>query len=200
MGGYSPGAATAPQLLIEGRAVVARPVQADDVASLTHLLMRLSASTSLQRFLAARSFDLALAQAEAERIAAARTRDRLALVAVASHFGLDDVIGVVELARLAGEDDAAEVAVLVRDDMQARGVGSLLMDTLAATALSLGIKALHVELLAENDAMRRLAARVGRPLVLMRRDGLLTLRVTLGAPESQVAPVQAGAPARGRAA
>lgn len=169
------------QLPAPGRPIAVRPAEADDIGPLTGFLMRLSAHTCHQRYLAARSFSLALARDEAARIAAARTRHHLAFVAEAPLFGVDEVVGVAELARLAGEPAVGELAVVVRDDLQGAGVGSRLALAVAEAAPRLGIHTLHIEQLADNSAMRRLAARLGDAAVIGRADGVLQLRVRLGA-------------------
>lgn len=166
-------------LVARGSSIVTREVQADDIGALTGFLTRLSARTCHQRYLAARSFTLATAHTEAARIAGARTHDHVALVAVTPSFGVDDMAGVAELARLDGEGDVGELAVVVRDDMQGAGIGSLLAHASAAAAVRLGIHTLHIELLADNEAMRRLAAHIGEPVIIGRSGGLLQLRVRL---------------------
>jgi RimJ/RimL family protein N-acetyltransferase len=172
----------APSLFAQGRQITVRQVRADDIDLLTSFHTRLSARTCQQRYLAARSFSLELAHAEATRIAAARTRQHIALVASAPLFGIEDLVGVAELARLPGEHGVGELAVAVRDDLQGSGIGSLLVRAVAVSASQLGIGTLHIELLAENSAMRRLAAHVGELVVVGRTDGVLQLRVKLHTP------------------
>ena len=120
--------------LADGRAVSVRPVQPDDAGMLAQLLLRLSPRSCHQRYLAARAFSPDTAQAEAERIVAARTRRHIALVAVAAQGDGDELLGVAELARLDEGHGLGELAVMVRDDMQRAGIGALLMDGLAAAA------------------------------------------------------------------
>lgn len=179
-------------LFVQGRQVTVRQVRADDIGLLTNFHTHLSARTCHQRYLAARSFSLELARAEAMRIAAARTRQHIAIVANAPLFGRDDLVGVAELARLPGEHSVGELAVTVRDELQGCGIGTLLMRAIAVAAPQLGISTLHIEQFAENSAMRRLAAQVGDPVVIGRADGVLQLRVDLHAPaaagESQQRP------------
>lgn len=193
-----------PTLFVRGRPVTARQARADDIGLLTGFHVRLSALTCQQRYLAARSFPLDLARAEAVRIAAARTRQHIALVASAPLFGMEDLVGVAELARLPGEQDVGELAVLVRDDLQGGGIGTLLVRAIAAAAPQLGINTLHVELLAENRAMWRLAARIGEPVIVGHADGVLQLRVALDTPAatgtSQRTPQWQGPAAPRRAA
>lgn len=172
-------------LFVQSREITVRQVRADDIGLLTGFHLRLSASTCHQRYLAARSFSLASAREESVRIAAARTRQHIALVASAPLFGMDDLVGVAELARLPGEHGVGELAVVVRDDLQGGGIGSLLVRGIALAAPQLGISTLHIDLLADNAAMRRLAAHVGEPVVIGRADGALQLSVKLYTPAAE---------------
>jgi acetyltransferase len=167
--------------LADGRAVSVRPVQPDDAGMLAQLLLRLSPRSCHQRYLAARAFSPDTARAEAERIVAARTRRHLALVAVAAQGDGDELLGVAELARLDEGHGLGELAVMVRDDMQRAGIGALLMDGLAAAAPQLGLRALQMDVLAGNVAMRRLAGRLGAPSIAWMGDGVVQLRVELAA-------------------
>jgi acetyltransferase len=167
--------------LVNGRAVSLRPVQPDDAGMIAQLLLRLSPRSCHQRYLVARAFSLDSARVEAERIVAARTRSHLALLAVAPQLGGEELLGIAELARLDDGRDLGELAVTVRDDMQRAGVGTLLTEGLAAIAPRLGLRALQMDVLAGNVAMRRLAARLGPPSVAWMGDGVVQLRVELAA-------------------
>jgi acetyltransferase len=198
------GPLLAPSLSVQSRSITARQVRADDIGPLTGFLTRLSARTCHQRYLAVRSFSLASARAEAMRIAAARNHQHLAFVASVPLFGMDDLVGVAELARLAGEEGVGELAVVVRDDLQGSGIGSLLLRAITVAAPLLDIHTLHIELLSDNSAMRRLAAHVGEPRIIGRADGVLQLRVQLDTPtalgDSQMAQTWRGLSAPKRAA
>ena len=62
------------------------------------------------------------------------------IIAVASYFGLTDT--------------AAEVAFAVDDRFQGKGIGTLLLERLAARAADHGFQRFHATTLAENTAMR----------------------------------------------
>lgn len=192
------GAAEQP-LFVAGGAVSVRQVRADDVSMLTQLLLRLSPRSCHQRYLAVRAFTPESARAEAERIAAARTRHHIALVAVAPRPGSDELVGVAELARLDEAAGLGELGLIVRDDMQRAGVGSLLLAALRAAALQLGLDTLQMDVLAGNMAMRRLAAYLGAPSVRWMGDGVVQLRVELAEASQRRLPYTAE-PAPRRAA
>jgi GNAT superfamily N-acetyltransferase len=72
-------------------------------------------------------------------------------VLVASHRG--EPVGI---ARLVRDGSTAELAVEVVDEWQSRGVGTILIDRLAADARAAGIERLEASVDPENTASRRL--------------------------------------------
>ncbi|WCN83051.1 GNAT family N-acetyltransferase [Micromonospora sp. LH3U1] len=86
---------------------------------------------------------------------------------------------VIAMANLVGEGDEAEVALLVRDDWQRRGLGSALLRRLAQHADRAGYAALVLHVQAENTPMLRTLQRLGRPGSAERDGALLTLTVPL---------------------
>jgi acetyltransferase len=58
-------------------------------------------------------------------------------------------------------DGAVELALLVRSDLKAMGLGSLLLDRLIARCRSRGLRGLTAVVLQENTRMLRLAERYG---------------------------------------
>src|SRR4029077_104948 len=114
---------------------------------------RLSPETVQLRFFTAHP---RLSDAEVERFTNVDGRDRAALVAV-----LDDGIGaVVRYDRSPGTDEA-EVAFVVEDAQQRRGVATLLLEHLAALARSNGITRFTAETLGPNRRMLDLSRDAG---------------------------------------
>ncbi len=66
------------------------------------------------------------------------------------------VVGVGRYIRLQQPPDAAEVAFVVADALQMRGLGSLLRDELVTAARRAGIRSFRAEVMRENRGMRRL--------------------------------------------
>jgi GNAT superfamily N-acetyltransferase len=66
----------------------------------------------------------------------------------------------VGIARLVREGDSAEVAFAVVDDLQGRGVGTVLADRLREDARAAGITSFHAEIRADNVSSQALLARV----------------------------------------
>lgn len=72
----------------------------------------------------------------------------------------------------------AELAVLVEDSYQGRGLGTALARHLAAAARLAGFRALRMDLLPSSDAAARTAAHLG-PVVAVVGQGVVTLTVPL---------------------
>jgi len=66
----------------------------------------------------------------------------------------------IGIARLVREDDSAEVAFAVADDWQARGVGTLLVERLAADARAAGIRRFTADVAPDNLPSRALLRRL----------------------------------------
>lgn len=90
--------------------------------------------------------------------------DRLALAAVAGDRPGAPGIGVARYVRSHDNPTEAEVAVVVRDEYQNRGIGTILLDDLAAAARDRGITAFTGSVMWQNarllDAIRSAGATV----------------------------------------
>ena len=134
-------------LLMDGRIVQVRPVFAGDEEALRVLYSRASPRSRYLRFFSAGiSVDR-----EVQRLVMPGD-DHVALVA--EHGGL--VVGVASYEVLNGGE--AELAILVDDAWQGDGIGSLLIEHLAAVARRAGIQELVGDVLASNVTMLRASA------------------------------------------
>jgi len=107
-----------------------------------------------------------------------RSAQQLTVVASAEVDGVEQVIGVAELARDAA-NPAAEIALVVADAYQRAGIGSALIVYLVAAARRQGLSALHATALAENMGVRRMIARIGAPYTTETRQGMTTIQIDL---------------------
>jgi RimJ/RimL family protein N-acetyltransferase len=80
-------------------------------------------------------------------------------------------IGVARFIRLPEAPDTAEAAVTVVDDMQRKGVATVLLRELMRCAEHGGIKTIRAEVLADNETMRTMLERAGATRVEMRSGG-----------------------------
>src|SRR5262245_27856829 len=143
-------------VLSDGGTVHVRPVQPDDAAAFRAFHDRLSSQSLYYRYFSPKP---RLTDAEVERFTCVDMVDRVALVALLG----DELIADARYDRWAGTDEA-EVAFTVADDHQGRGLGTLLLEHLAAIARSHGIARFTAEVLGENRAMLAVFARAGWPV------------------------------------
>jgi acetyltransferase len=74
--------------------------------------------------------------------------------------GTRPIFGVVRIAT-DPDKERAEFAIVVRDDIVGRGVGTLLMAKIIAYATSCGIREIFGDVLPENEAMLSICRRLG---------------------------------------
>ena len=84
----------------------------------------------------------------------------MALVAIDSSATPAEILGVSRIVA-DPENERAEFAVMVRSDMQGRGLGFQLMKDILACARKRGTKIVHGEVLAENRTMLQMATELG---------------------------------------
>lgn len=128
--------------LPSGETLHLRPIRPDDEERLERLFHRLSPRTIYMRFFS----PVARPSHRTLRYLSSVDHDgREAIVAVDG----DDIVGVARYDRRAGTDEA-EVAVLVEDAWQGRGLGRILTEHLAREARSHGVEAFTASMLGDN--------------------------------------------------
>ncbi len=170
-------------LLADGRIATVRSVLATDEAALVRLHEDVSEDSVRFRFFGANP---AAGRRYAEHLGAtAGTDDVLALVAV-----LDaDLVGVASAEVLPG--GRAEVSFLVSDAAHGLGIGTLLLEHLAAHARDRGITDFTADVLVENSTMARVLTDCGFDLERMSEHGVVTFRLSTAATERAVAAADA---------
>jgi RimJ/RimL family protein N-acetyltransferase len=163
----------------DGERLSLRRVTRDDAPALVDLLLRLSGRSLALRYHAPRQLSLDDAWREAERICAGHRGIQVALVAVAPLARGDEIVAVAELVPDASEPATGHLAVVVRDDYQARGIGTALLRHLLEDARGGELTALRADHLAENTAARRLLDRLGLPATARTRHGVVEVRAPL---------------------
>jgi L-amino acid N-acyltransferase YncA len=143
--------------LRDGTRVRVRPIVPTDAGRLVAAYDKLGADSRYQRFFSARQV---LPPDWARFLATVDYRTRLALVVEAP--GDPETIIAVARYEPAGAPDTAEVAFVVQDGWQDRGLGSLLFGRLLAAAAGNGIRRFRAWVLADNRRMLDLIARYGR--------------------------------------
>ncbi|NLF04239.1 MAG: GNAT family N-acetyltransferase [Actinomycetales bacterium] len=119
-----------------------------------------------------------LSPADLERFTHVDHRDRVALVVVAPGEGtVERIIAVGRFDRVG--TSSAEVAFTVADAHQRRGLGSILLEHLAAAGRELGIAEFTAEVLPQNGAMLAVFREAGFEVRQAYDDGLVAVRIDL---------------------
>jgi acetyltransferase len=165
--------------------VFIRPALREDHDLVARFLSSLGKDSHYQRhFQHGAAPDLDLLQ----RLDAVDYRRRMALVAV-TVAGSREV--VVAHAEYVAEDGRAELAMVVADGWQRRGLGSHLLRRLMHCAALAGLREIHGQVLASNEPMIRLARRSGFQVLRGDDARLVVIRRALNGPD---AAVEAGIP------
>lgn len=154
-------------LLRDGTAVHVRPIRPDDEDDLVAFHSRLSPQTIYRRFFSPRPV---LPPKDVHRFTNVDYRHRMALIAVIN----GEMAGVARYDGKPGTDEA-EVAFVIEDRHQGRGLGSLLLEHLAAAARERGIKTFFAETMADNRAMLGVFRDAGFDARRSFQDGLVHL-------------------------
>ena len=142
-----------PGLLRDGRSVLIRPVLAADEDAMLDFSRRLSRRTLAQRLLGpVPRFRRELLR----QFVDVDYTDHFALVA----FLDDQMIGVGRLIRYE-DTDHAEVTFTIADEFQGLGLGTLLLERLAAAAPGIGVYVFEADVLTGNAAMLRVFSASG---------------------------------------
>ncbi|HEX8780800.1 MAG TPA: GNAT family N-acetyltransferase, partial [Nocardioides sp.] len=166
-------------LLADGRIASIRPMRDDDGPALMALHDDVDSESLRLRFFVG------------NRLAAHRYVDHLT-----GHTG-DTVATLVSLVdgRLVGlasaertDPESAEVAFLIADSERGRGLGSLLLEHLAARCRDVGIRRFVAEVLPENAAMIRVFRDAGFEVTRSTRDGVVHVAMST---EASAAAIEA---------
>jgi RimJ/RimL family protein N-acetyltransferase len=163
-----------------GQRITIRDLMPDDTGLLIGFFHQLSPGSRRQRFMSTVP-DLPdeLLRAEAQRLAIIDPATEAALIATAEHAGQAEAVGVVRMKRAGPADRAAEAAIVLRDDYQGQGLGTLLFDLMLRIAAEGGLEQIWIMCLAENTAMQRLVQGSGYPYTGTTSRGETTMAIRL---------------------
>jgi RimJ/RimL family protein N-acetyltransferase len=151
-----------------------RPIKPADKAALASAIEQSSPEAIYRRFLNPHG---RLTAAELRYFTEVDHRDHEALLAVDPDSGRS--VGVARYVRDRERRDSAEIAVSVLETWQGRGVGKLLLRSLADRARAEGIQRFTGLMLADNQPMRHLFADLGDPVTLDIDSGTVELAVDI---------------------
>jgi RimJ/RimL family protein N-acetyltransferase len=141
--------------LRDGARLRLRPIRADDQDRLSEFYGRLSDHTAYQRFF---TIMRRLPPDWARLLANVDYRRRLALIVEGGPPEAPELVGVARY-EPTDRDDTAEVAFVVHDRWQNRGLGTILLRELLAAAEARGIRQFRAYVLATNGRMIDLLTR-----------------------------------------
>ena len=166
-------------VLRDGTSVVLRPMHDDDGERLVRFHATLSPETQYLRFFSGHA---RLSEQEVEWFTHVDRHQRDAFVALVD----DEIVGVGRFDRLSSGADA-EVAFVVTDRLQGRGLGKVLLAEIASRAAELGIERLVAETLLHNERMLAVFHHSGLPLSTRYADGVV--HITMSVPVAEDRPV-----------
>ncbi|KAA9393456.1 GNAT family N-acetyltransferase [Kocuria coralli] len=164
-------------VLRDGATAHLRPVTPDDQDALLEMFHGQSQNTIYLRFF---SHKTTLTKRELERYTTVDHHDRVAFVIMLG----SSMIGIGRYDRTHDPHDA-EVAFLISDAHQGRGIGSILLEHLSAAALENGIDHFSAEVLPENRAMLRVFVEAGYDVTRRFDDGVVALEFSIDPTEKQ---------------
>ncbi|WCB91991.1 acetyltransferase [Baekduia alba] len=153
--------AAVPELLV-------RRIRPADKDALVAGLGRLSERSVYQRFLSPKP---RLSASELTYLTEVDFVDHHALVAVLAQAP-DVVVGVGRWVRDGDAPGDAEIAIVIADDLQGRGVGTALGRALADAARERGVQRFTASMLPTNQAAHRLFAKISSQLSFTRERGV----------------------------
>src|SRR5512140_1042409 len=136
-------------LLRDGQSVFLRAATPEDVPAVEALIQSVSPASLQMRFMGAVAY---VPRSVIESMCAADPRDRLSVLAIVGQGADARVVGVGNYVSV-GVSGKAEVAFLVQDEFQGRGISTLLLERLAGSAAGNGFHGFQAEVLYDNQAM-----------------------------------------------
>ena len=160
--------------LVDGATVRVRAIRPDDDDALLAFHAKLSHESIVLRFFGPHP---RLSEAGVRRFTQVDGVDRVALVAAQA----SEIVAVARYDRPPGSDEA-EVAFVVVDAWQHRGLGTILLQDLAETARSHGVRWLVADTLSENFRMLNVFRDAGFPRTFTRASEVMHVVMDIGSP------------------
>ncbi len=151
--------------------IVIRPIRPDDEALLVHFHEKLSEQSVYLRYFHALTLSDRIAHERLSRIASIDYAREIALVVERAVEQTREILAVARLTRRRASPDA-EFAILIRDDVQKQGIGTVLLEKLLEVARAEGVARVVGEILPENLGMKRLAEKLGFELTYDIENGI----------------------------
>lgn len=168
-------------VLRDGSVAHVRPITPDDADALQAFHVRQSEESIYLRFFAPIK---RLSDRDLKRFTNVDYRERVALVATLG----DDIIGIGRYDRLGGPDaPSAEVAFNISDHHQGKGIGSVMLEHLAAIGAEAGVERFVAEVLPQNRKMIQVFIEAGYDVSRNFDDGLISVQFSITPNEKSLA-------------
>jgi len=141
--------------LPDGAEVLLRPLEPEDADLLLEIFDQLGPRSRERRFLTPKH---TLTSTDLRQLTAVDHHDHEAVVALSATDGRP--VGVARFVRISADPGTADVAVVVVDAWQSRGLGTVLASSLLGRARELGVRRFSVLMARDNEAAVRLMHRV----------------------------------------
>ena len=165
-------------LLADGGVVHVRPSGPADADAIRAMHGRLSAKTLYLRYFSP------VRTVSEQRIAIFTDVDHDSRVGLVAVLGGEIIAAGTYHRDPVGDTDAAEAAFLVEDSQQGRGLGSILLEHLAAAAQERGIRRFTAEVLSQNTTMLGVLVDAGYTVHRQYDSGVVDLASTSNRPRS----------------
>lgn len=170
-------------VLADGGTVRVRPISPADGPALVAFHAGLSEDAVYHRYFAAKPV---LSESDVAHLTTVDHAERVALVA---ELG-DELLAVARYERLPRPPTDAEVAFVVSDRHQGRGIGTVLLEHLASAAREQGVTRFVAETLADNGRMLDVFRNAGFDERTKMGDGVVTVTLTIEPTERSLAAME----------
>lgn len=171
-------------VLRDGSTMHIRPIRPSDADALQAFHRGQSPQSVYFRFFAPME---RLSERDLARFTHVDHEQRVALVLVQRVEGSDKIVAVGRFDRLEPDGDVAEVAFNVADAAQGKGLGSILLEHLAAAGRDLGVRRFSADVLPSNTRMLRVFADAGYDISQSFVDGVVEVSVPIRPTDASLA-------------
>ncbi len=169
-------------LLLDGRTAHIRPIAPEDQDNLVEFYGRVSDQSKYYRFFSPMP---RLSQRDVERFTTVDYKERVALVVLLAGW----IIGVGRFDVVSPGE--AEVAFLVEDKHQGRGIAQVLLEHLAQAGRELGVERFVAEVLPDNRRMITTLREAGYQIAQGLEDGVMNLEFPIDPTTTAIGVMQA---------
>lgn len=169
--------------LTDGREVLLRAIQANDKAALVKAFSRLSHESRRRRFFTSKK---ELTEQELKNLTECDGINHYAIVA---GFQPKDEpiegVGVARLVRDAKQSSIAEMAIVVVDQWQGYGIGTLLLKRIIEAAAERGIEHVRAIALPDNEQIQHLIAHFSDDVEIVHEKGMVQMTFPIKAADDE---------------